>query len=280
MGFAPRPELQIREPGVHLVNKPAGLSIFLFPSSDQKALGSVRTPTVMRFLRPATFGLWLIIFSVQLTAIVTTGAGGNWLVLLLSTALFAGVHIQFWYEESDRGRRVHHAIERMRGRLYEDEATGLANSRHFVFELRRQMTRSVRNGRGFSLLLTDIAGLEPGAENDPKMLQTVARALRPVVQDGDFLAHLQGATFAAIVLDDREATAAAKSDLVFAALASSIPHSLADTLYPVVSFTGYEGELQVRDFLRRSQRDLLANRSRGGSPLHRERGPQNSIAAA
>ncbi len=262
------------------MNKPAGLSIFLFPSSDQKALGSVQTPTVMRFLRPATFSLWLIIFSVQLTAIVTTGASGNWLVLLLSTALFAGVHIQFWYEESDQGRRVHHTIERMRGRLYEDEATGLANSRHFVFELRRQMTRSVRNGRGFSLLLTDIAGLQPGTEDDPKMLQTIARALRPVVQDGDFLAHLQGPIFAAIVLDDREATAAAKSDHVFAAVASSIPHSLADTLYPVVSFTGYEGELQVRDFLRRSQRDLLANRSRGASPLHRERGPQNSVAAA
>lgn len=261
------------------MNKPAGLNIFLFPSNDQKALGSVETPVALRILRPATFALWLLIFSVEATTIVSTGSGGNWAILLLSTALFAGVHVQFWYEESDQGRRFHHAIERMRGRMYEDDATALANSRHFVFELRRQMTRSVRNGRGFSLILTDLVGLAPGAENDDRMLQAISRSLRPVVYDGDFIAHLQGAVFASIVLDDREHTAAEKSDSIHAALRGCIPPVLAANVAAVVSFTGYEGELQVRDFLRRCQRDLMAARSRGLTPLNREHRPARAATS-
>ncbi|MGI8927528.1 MAG: GGDEF domain-containing protein [Tepidiformaceae bacterium] len=259
------------------MNKPSGLSLVVSPLGDQKALGAVQTPALLRMMRPLTFGLWLVVFGVEATTIVSTGSGGNWAILALSTVLFAGVHLQFWYEESDQGRRLHHGIERMRGRLYEDEVTGLPNSRHFVFELRRQMTRSVRNGRGFSLILTDIAGLGPGEADDSRMLQAVSRALRPAIQEGDFLAHLQGAIFAAIVLDDREQTAVGKAGRVLAALSGCIPGALTGSVFAVVSFSGYEGELQVRDYLGRSQRDLLAARSRGIAGT-REQGVRQSVA--
>ncbi len=131
------------------MNKPQSLNIFLFPSSDTIGTGSVATPPIFRIMRPLSFGLWLVIFCVQVQAVVSGGESVSWLLLGLSTALFAGVHLQYWYEDSEQGRRFHHAVERMRGRIYEDDQTGLPNSRHFVFELRRQMMRSVRNGRGF-----------------------------------------------------------------------------------------------------------------------------------
>jgi len=242
-------------------------------------MGTVEVPSVLRFLRPATMALWLIIFAAQVQAVVIAHAGMNWLIVILSTALFAGVHIQFWYEESERGRNFHRTIERMRGRIYEDESTGMPNSRHFVFELRRQMMRSVRNGRGFSLVLTDLAEYDAAKKDAEKTLDAFPRHFRQALGEGDFCARLQGPIFAAIVVDDRDRTAAEKADAVFAALGAQIPPSLAGTLRPVVSITGYQGELEVRDYLRRAQRDLISNRSRGVAPSVSIATPRSAGAA-
>jgi PleD family two-component response regulator len=177
------------------------------------------------------------------------------------TLLFVGVHAQFWYEESEQGQRFRRTIERMRGRIYEDEVTGLPNSRHFVFELRRQMMRSVRNGRGFSLALTDIGGGEHVKGFESRLLPSVGKALRLALGESDFVAHLQGTIFAAMIVDDRNRSADDKANGLLPAIGSCIPLEHAGTLFPVVSLTGYEGELEVRDFLRRAQRDLLEARS-------------------
>jgi GGDEF domain-containing protein len=244
--------------------KPPGLNALIFAPNDQTALGSVETPPIMRLLRPATFLIWLLVFCVEAQTVISAHGGANILVLVLSTLLFAGVHLQFWYEESEQGRRFHHSVERMRGRIYEDDATGLPNSRHFVFELRRQMMRSVRNGRGFSLVLTDIGGAERADAQDgqtDRVFSAVSKVLRHSVGESDFVAHLQGTIFAAIIVDDRDRSSAEKADGILTAIGSCIPLELAGALFPVVSCTGYEGELEVRDFLRRAQRDLLGARS-------------------
>ncbi len=250
------------------MNMPQGINAFLFPATEQKEMGTVETPVALRALRPATMALWLIIFAAQVQTILVAGAGVNWVIMLLSSALFAGIHIQFWYAESEQGRRFHHAIERMRGRIYEDDNTGLPNSRHFVFELRRQMMRSVRNGRGFSLILTDIVGFESLKRDEDRLMATMGRAFRQSLGDADFSARLQGPIFAAIVADDRDGTAVEKATMAFEALANAIPVNLAASVRPVVSVSGYEGELEVRDFLRRAQRDLIASRGRSAATSH------------
>ncbi|MCL6644703.1 MAG: hypothetical protein K6U88_06955 [Dehalococcoidia bacterium] len=51
------------------------------------------------------------------------------------------------------------------------------------------------------------------------------------------------------------------AEALLPALAACIPNEYATRLTPVVSLTGYEGELEVRDFLRRAQRDLVAARN-------------------
>jgi GGDEF domain-containing protein len=216
--------------------------------------------------------MWVVLTVAEVVAIASNGEGGAWLLVGLSTLLFAGVHLQFWYEESERGRHFAHTVDRIRGRIYEDDTTGLPNSRHFVFELRRQMMRSVRNGKGFSLVLTDLNGLTP--KEEAAALPTVGKALRHASYEGDFVAHLEGPVFAAVVVDDRDRTAADKADALFNALASVIPLDRANAVRPVVSLTGYQGELEVRDFLRRAQRDLLGARSRGTAPApgNRQRG--------
>lgn len=262
------------------MNMPQGLNGFLL-TSESKEMESVAAPPILRVLRPATFGIWFIIFAASLQTVVVTGDMSSMLVLVLATFLFAAVHVQFWYEESDRGRRVHHAIERMRGRIYEDDLTSLPNSRHFVFELRRQMMRSVRNGRSFSLVLTDITHFEQMKNDEERLVPMMARAMRQSLGDGDFIARLQGPIFAAIVVSDRERTAAEKSDWVLNALSGCIPVGYAGSVRAVVSSSGYEGELEVRDYLRRAQRDLAAAKVRIASepgPTARSASRQSSAA--
>jgi GGDEF domain-containing protein len=242
------------------MNKPPALNLLLGASND-RALGSVETPPVMRLIRPATFVIWLVIFCVELQTVISTGKSTNLLALLLSTLVFGGVHVQFWYEESEQGRRFHRTFERMRGRMYEDDDTGLPNSRHFVFELRRQMMRSVRSGCGFSLVLTDVGNWDQAKGHEERILRDITRSLRQNVGEADFVAHLQGAIFAAVLLDERDRSAADKSETLFSALGGCIPVDLAGPCFPVISLSGYEGELEVRDYLRRAQRDLVEARA-------------------
>lgn len=259
------------------VQKPPGFT-FLFAANDPGALGSVETSPLLRFLRPATFALWFIVFALELIGVVTTGEMGSWLVLVLSTALLAGVHVQFWYEESEQGRKVHHALERMRGRMYEDDATGLPNSRHFVFELRRQMMRSVRSGRGFSLVLTDLGGFERDAKVEQRVLGGIGRALRHAASETDFVAHLEGPVFAAILVDDRERSTRDKAEALQLALMGAVTGPMQGRVRPVISLTGYEGELEVRDYLGRAQRDLAG--IRGALPAPTEGRREGSTTAA
>ena len=247
------------------MNKPPSLNALFSLSAESDDFGSVETAPLLRFIRPAVLAIWVLVLCVEVQTVISTGSSTNWTVMILATALFAAVHIQFWYEDSEQGRRFHRAVERMRGRIYEDSETGLPNSRHFVFELRRQMMRSVRNGRGFSLLLTNFGGWDSAKEHQATIIPAVTRSFRGSLADGDFIAHLQGPIFAGIIMDDREQSAAEKADNVLQTLGACIPLEVAGEMFPMVSLSGYEGELEVRDFLRRAQRDLLGARVQGQS---------------
>jgi GGDEF domain-containing protein len=114
-------------------------------------------------------------------------------------------------------------------------------------------------------VLTDLGGFERNAKEEARLLPAVARSLRHAASEGDFLAHLEGPVFAAILVDDRDRSTKEKADALMLALGSCIPLEKAASINPVVSLSGYEGELEVRDFLRRAQRDLVGARSRGAA---------------
>lgn len=227
-------------------------------------------------MRPVTFALWLVVFAIQVHAAATTSTGINWILLTMTTMLFAGVHAQFWLDESDQGRRAREGFEKMRGQIYEDDDTGLPNSRHFVFQLRRQMMRSVRNGRGFSIVLATINGPKESTNPGEDMLRTASTAMKECLGDCDFVARLQGSSFGAIVLDEAEATATDKAGQVREWLGDAGARASRNNVSAAVSITGYEGELEVRDFLRRAQRDLQASQE---SVSHPGTPPRSSEAA-
>ncbi|MCC6381636.1 MAG: hypothetical protein IT304_03960, partial [Dehalococcoidia bacterium] len=78
------------------MNKPPALNAFLFPSAESGLLGSVQSAPLIRVLRPASFALLFIIFCAQVVSMATTGDLAGWPVLMLSTVLFVGAHLQFW----------------------------------------------------------------------------------------------------------------------------------------------------------------------------------------
>lgn len=244
------------------MNRPAALETIVFGDRSAK-LGAVTPSPLIKAMRPATFAMWIILTIAQGFAILGGGENDIWLTLFLTTLLFIGVHVQFWYEESDQGQRLKKAVDRMRGSIYEDELTGLPNSRHFVFELRRQMMRSVRNGRGFALVLSDLQGLEPRAF--PKALPAVGKAVRRAAAEGDFVAHLEGPVFATLIVDAPGVSMSDRAAALHGVLDSVVPDNLRANVRPVVSLTTYQGEIEVRDFLRRAQRDLAAARERAQS---------------
>lgn len=221
---------------------------------------SVEAPPLVRALRWITLILWIVVFAAQFQAVVS-GAPVQWMLLGLTTMLFVGVHLRFWYEESERGRQVHRAIDKMRGRIYEDEPTGLPNSRHFLFELRRQMMRSVRNGRGFALVLAEIQPATAADEPSTDLVKTLARAMHQALDPADFLARLQGNTFAVIIHDDDQLLSSQKSAVVGDVVVAAIPLEQLTSLQPAVSTTCYGGETQIRDLLGRAQVDFAKARS-------------------
>ncbi len=241
------------------MNRPAALETIVF--GDRPAhMGSVTGSPLIKAMRPATFAMWIVLTVAQGFAIVGGGEKDIWLTLFLTTLLFVGVHVQFWYEESDQGQRFRKTVDRMRGSIYEDDLTGLPNSRHFVFELRRQMMRSVRNGRGFALVLSDLQGLEP--KSFPKALPAVGKAVRRTAAEGDFVAHLEGPVFATLIVDAPGVSMGDRAAALHGVLDSVVPDNLRANVRPVVSLTSYQGEIEVRDFLRRAQRDLASARER------------------
>jgi GGDEF domain-containing protein len=241
------------------VNRPAALETIVF-GDRPAAMGSITSSPIIKAMRPATFALWVILTFAQLAAMLAGADEDILLTLVLTTLLFVGVHIQFWYEESDQGLRFRRTMDKMRGSIYEDEMTGLPNSRHFVFELRRQMMRSVRNGRGFALVLSDLQGLEQ--RSHAKALPAVGKAIRRSAAEGDFVAHLEGPVFATLIVDAPGLSMSDRAAQLQGVLEGVVPENLRASVRPVVSLTSYQGEIEVRDFLRRAQRDLAAARER------------------
>jgi GGDEF domain-containing protein len=240
------------------VERPAGLSSILSQVTQFGFGDSVEAPPIVRALRPLSLGLWVFIFGMQAVAMLA-GDTPNYLLVVLITLLFMGVQAQYWYEESQQGARFRHSVERMRGEVFEDQTTGLPNSRHFLDELRRQMMRSVRSGHGFAVILSDIAGNGAPASDVERLLPEATFRIQRVIGEGIFAARLEGAVLAVIVADEDDPLEKARE--ISDALDDVATSDLGTHIQPVVSLTCYAGEAEVRAFLRRANRDLMRARS-------------------
>ena len=85
--------------------------------------------------------------------------------------------------------------------------------------------------------------------------------------------------FAVIALDEEGRSGAEKADSTLLAIGSSIPLDQAGQFLPTVALTGYKGELEVTEFLRRAQLDLQETMSGGpGAPVAASARVRNRVA--
>lgn len=97
-----------------------------------------------------------------------------------------------------------HEYERLLRLAGSDELTGIANRRTFNAALRRELSRTSRDGRPVALLLIDVDGLKAindglGHSEGDRALQLVARSTSESVRHGDLVARIGGDEFAVLL---------------------------------------------------------------------------------
>ncbi len=85
-----------------------------------------------------------------------------------------------------------------------DTLTELANRRHFFLELEKEVQRGLRHGNGFCLMMLDLDHFKRvndrhGHVVGDEVLVAVARSLRSVVREVDFVARMGGEEFAVLM---------------------------------------------------------------------------------
>ena len=116
----------------------------------------------------------------------------------------AGPHAAAYGELIDVLIRRAREYDRVRWLAGSDELTGIANRRSFNEALRRELSRTSRDGRPVALLLIDVDGLkaindELGHPEGDRALRLVARSTSESVRHGDLVARIGGDEFAVLL---------------------------------------------------------------------------------
>jgi diguanylate cyclase (GGDEF)-like protein len=124
----------------------------------------------------------------------------------------AGPHAAAYGELIDALLRRAHEYDRVRWLAGSDELTGIANRRSFNDALRRELSRTTRDGRPVALLLLDVDGLKAindglGHPEGDRALRLVARSTSESVRHGDLVARIGGDEFAVLLPDTQLPTA-------------------------------------------------------------------------
>jgi diguanylate cyclase (GGDEF)-like protein len=116
----------------------------------------------------------------------------------------AGPHAAAYGELIDVLIRRAQEYDRVRWLAGSDELTGIANRRSFNEALRRELSRTSRDGRPVALLLVDVDGLKAindrlGHPEGDRALRRVARSTSESVRHGDLVARIGGDEFAVLL---------------------------------------------------------------------------------
>jgi diguanylate cyclase (GGDEF)-like protein len=156
-----------------------------------------------------------------------------------------------------------------------DFVTGLPNRRAFEDALERELARSTRAPRPFSVVYLDLDGLKAvndryGHEAGDELLRTVARALQHATRQYDFPARLAGDEFGVLLADTAEGQSSLARRIVsrIGALRHEYSISIGIARYPDDGRTRQE----LMDVADRRMYEYKRNHPRQGQPP--EEGPE------
>ncbi len=166
------------------------------------------------------------------------------------------------------------ALRRERALSREDPTTGVANARAFVEAAGREIERSRRSGRPFSLVFADcddfkVVNDTHGHMAGDAVLRAVAQRIRAAVREVDILARLGGDEFVVLMPETGEEGARAAVERIRAALrgpdAGRVPVTLSIGL---ATFSGDWPSLE--EALRDADRLMYAAKSAGKDTVRTE----------
>ena len=171
--------------------------------------------------------------------------------------------------------RLKSALRREQTLSREDPTTGVANARAFVEEAEREIERSRRSGRPFSLVFADCDDFK--AVNDTHghaagsaVLRSIAQRIRAAVREVDLVARMGGDEFAVLMPETGEEGARAAVERIRAALTErTVDGGVSVTLsLGLATFAG--GWPSVEEALRAADRLMYIAKSAGKDTLRTE----------
>ncbi len=155
-------------------------------------------------LRIVSFALWGLVLAFYGYPAITEPTTSNVAVALTFVALFLLANLQLFAVAWSGQRREKALSAKLRASGYLSEEFDLPNRNYLLAELRREMPHSRDQGVPFSLVILSLADWEGvkerrGEEFARRAAAAFADLLRRITRGSDFLAHLEGATFAVLL---------------------------------------------------------------------------------
>lgn len=157
-------------------------------------------------LRIVSFILWGVVLAFYGYPAVTEPTTSNVTVALTLLGLFILVNLQLLAVAWSGRRRERALSAKLRASGYLSEEFDLPNRNYLLAELRREMPHARDQGVPFSLVILSLADWDGVKERRGEAFARRAAAafadlLRRITRGSDFLAHLEGATFAILLTE-------------------------------------------------------------------------------
>ena len=175
-----------------------------------------RTPPtrIRRLIRPLGIILWVAVLALAGLKVARDPSAGNLSLFAVFAILCLAVNAQLWFQSASGRQRWQHMSARLGNGAYIDDAVGLPNRNYLLTEIRREIARSQTSGVPFTLVhlsLHDFAGVRKRRGDDfaDRAVRSLSGSLRRLTNDSDFLAHLDTASFAVLLIGASRADARA-----------------------------------------------------------------------
>jgi diguanylate cyclase (GGDEF)-like protein len=184
-------------------------------------------------MRAAAFAVWLAMLVTEYTLLARNPTLWNFSLAVAFTLLFFATNAQVWARQMAGTRSLRHIMARLHSSSYISDYVPLPNRNYLLAELRREMARSRVSGSPFTIVRMELEGYEEvrgrrGEDFSSRSLRAFADLLRRVTRNSDFLAHLEGAIFAVMLLDCSRRNAGLYLNRIPGTLAVSDGHRMLD----------------------------------------------------
>ena len=157
-----------------------------------------------RLLQPTMLMAWAAVLLYLAVHTASNPGLVNMVALVGSTLLFCMFSAQVWAARWVGRKRWRTIIAKVHGSAYTSDIDGVPNRNYLLSELRREMPRARSSGTPFVLVVLALESYDhvvarQGADFGQRAVRGLSEALRRFTRTSDFVAHLEGSRFCAML---------------------------------------------------------------------------------